>query len=46
MKLTLRGIQDAAYREHGYLLPAFDVARMRERTAQSPTWLHFGAGRR
>lgn len=44
MQLTLPGIQDPAYRQKGYLLPRFDVAAMRRKTAQAPTWLHFGAG--
>lgn len=44
MKLSLQGIQSPEYLEKGYLLPAFDVAKMAQRTKTAPTWLHFGAG--
>ncbi len=44
MKLSLIGLQDKAYAEKGYALPTYDIAAMRERTLNAPTWLHFGAG--
>ena len=44
MQLTLDGMLDKAYAEHGYLMPRFDLQAMRARTAKAPTWLHFGAG--
>ncbi|HNW87620.1 MAG TPA: mannitol dehydrogenase family protein [Candidatus Limiplasma sp.] len=44
MKLSLNGLTDQAYAEHGYQMPTFDVRTMRERTAAAPTWVHFGAG--
>ncbi|MCR5829359.1 MAG: mannitol dehydrogenase family protein [Lachnospiraceae bacterium] len=28
----------------GYRLPEFDIEKMREKTAKSPIWLHFGSG--
>lgn len=43
MKLTLQGLQAKAGWE-SYRLPTYDIAAVRERTAQHPTWLHFGAG--
>ncbi len=33
-----------AWEQAGVHLPALDVAAMREKTAQHPTWVHFGAG--
>ncbi len=44
MKLTLQGIQDAAYRQKGYTLPRYNPEELAQRTAQHPVWLHFGAG--
>lgn len=44
MKLTLEGLKDPSYEQHGYLLPRFDIEAMRARTAKAPTWMHFGAG--
>ena len=41
MKLSLEGIRSAG---SGYVLPAFDIQAMREKTRVSPEWLHFGAG--
>lgn len=34
----------APWEEAGVKLPAFDWEKMRENTAKSPTWVHFGAG--
>lgn len=44
MRLSLKGLQDAAWKKHGYLLPTFDVEAMRKHTLERPTWVHFGAG--
>lgn len=32
------------FEEKGIILPKFDIDRMAEKTCQSPTWIHFGAG--
>ncbi|MCL2568234.1 MAG: mannitol dehydrogenase family protein [Oscillospiraceae bacterium] len=34
----------AVWEEKGYVLPAFDIQAVREKTFHSPTWVHFGAG--
>ena len=34
----------AEWEQAGVSLPAFDIAAMRQKTAQTPTWVHFGAG--
>ena len=45
MKLTLQGIQDtAAYEKAGIRLPDYDISSMRNKTIQSPRWVHFGIG--
>lgn len=45
MNLTLSGLGDrAAWARAGVALPGFDIAAMRQATAQTPTWVHFGAG--
>ena len=45
MKLTLQGIQDtAAYEKAGIRLPDYDIGSMRNKTIQSPRWVHFGIG--
>ncbi|MGN0793567.1 MAG: mannitol dehydrogenase family protein [Aristaeellaceae bacterium] len=45
MKLSYRGIQDTAgYAAAGVQLPGFDWQRMARKTAEAPTWVHFGAG--
>ncbi len=44
MKLQLAALGDQAYKQHGYLLPGFDIAAMCAKTKKAPTWLHFGAG--
>ena len=47
MKLTdiLDGSFDAAQWERkGYELPKYDIKALREKTAQEPTWVHFGGG--
>ncbi len=42
MKLTLQSLPALA--EKGYSVPAFDVQAMREKTQDTPRWIHFGAG--
>ena len=47
MKLTdiLSGnCNPAEWEAKGYRLPAFDIQAVREKTAQEPTWVHFGGG--
>lgn len=45
MKLDLESLNDRkSWEEAGILLPAFDVAAVREQTRRQPTWLHLGAG--
>ncbi len=45
MNLTLSGLADqGAWARAGIALPAFDIASMRAATAQSPAWVHLGAG--
>ena len=34
----------AEWEAKGYLLPKFDIAKVREKTAKEPTWVHFGGG--
>ena len=47
MKLTdiLSGSLNAAeWQQKGYQLPQFNIKAVREKTAQEPTWVHFGGG--
>ena len=47
MKLNeiLSGQLNAAeWEAKGYELPKFDIAKLREKTAKDPTWVHFGGG--
>lgn len=46
MELTLSGLQNdrQAFEAAGYKLPTFDHAKVLEKTAAHPTWIHFGAG--
>ena len=47
MKLTdiLNGQFNAnEWEAKGYQLPKFDIAKVREKTAKEPTWVHFGGG--
>ena len=34
----------AEWEAKGYVLPTFDIAAVREKTFQEPTWVHFGGG--
>lgn len=45
MKLSLTGIRDTqAWEQAGIALPRYEIEKMREKTRQQPTWIHFGAG--
>ena len=44
MRLTLKGVEEEAFFQKGYLMPRFDIPAVRARTEQAPTWLHFGTG--
>lgn len=43
MKLT-EYAKSAGWKEKGYVLPVYDRAELIKRTADEPTWIHFGAG--
>ena len=43
-EISANSFPSAAWEEKGYQLPKFDVASVRRKTAQEPTWIHFGAG--
>ncbi len=45
MRLNEEGCRDRAQWEaKGYRMPAFDRAKVMERTKEAPFWIHFGAG--
>ena len=45
LTLNENGLQDrGAWIEKGYILPAYDRAKMIAATAEAPRWVHFGAG--
>lgn len=45
MKLNDNGIKNRTeWEKRGYSLPTYDREAVKERTAKSPFWLHFGAG--
>ncbi|MDD2648736.1 MAG: mannitol dehydrogenase family protein [Eubacteriales bacterium] len=45
MKLSLESLSEKnEFLKNGFILPKFDVMRVREKTATEPVWLHFGAG--
>ena len=45
MKLQMaEGKDRELFESAGYVLPAFDRARVREETRKAPAWIHFGAG--
>ena len=45
MKLSYQGIQDKqGYAAAQVALPQYDWAKMTEKTAEKPVWVHFGAG--
>ena len=37
-------LQAAEWEQKGYVLPKFDINKVREKTYQEPTWVHFGGG--
>ncbi len=44
-KLTYEGLKDqAAWQTAGITLPRYDLRTMQEKTLETPSWLHFGAG--
>lgn len=36
--------KSSGWKEHGYVLPAYDREALIKKTAEEPTWIHFGAG--
>ena len=45
LKLTRDGLKNEKdWQAAGITLPRFDIETMRARTAESPRWVHFGAG--
>lgn len=46
MKLNLESISSErqAWLSKGFVMPDFDIRKMRENTAKAPEWIHFGAG--
>lgn len=45
MKLNIASLKDkSAWEAAGIKLPEYDIKSVAERTAESPMWLHFGAG--
>ena len=43
MKLVEYG-KTSGWKEKSYVLPAYDRETVRKKTAEEPTWIHFGAG--
>jgi len=45
MKLNLESLQNRSqWTDKGYVLPGFDINAVRKKTAETPRWIHFGAG--
>jgi fructuronate reductase len=47
MKLTdilKEGFNPSPWKEKGYILPQYDIAEIRRKTHDNPTWVHFGGG--
>ncbi|MCI8526318.1 MAG: mannitol dehydrogenase family protein [Oscillospiraceae bacterium] len=44
MKLRNQNLSDPFFAEKGYLLPQYDRNQMIQKTKESPTWVHMGAG--
>ncbi len=45
LKLSLTGIKNRAdWEAAGFVLPDYDIAKIRKQTVADPTWLHVGAG--
>ncbi|MGN1405546.1 MAG: mannitol dehydrogenase family protein [Erysipelotrichaceae bacterium] len=44
MKLRIDDLNNKEWKEKGYILPHYDVKKVREKTKEKPEWVHFGAG--
>ena len=44
MKLRIDELNNKIWKEKGYVLPDYDIEKVREKTLNSPRWVHFGAG--
>lgn len=44
MRLSREGIRQGEFAQKGYILPQFDIEKMRRVTAAAPVWAHLGAG--
>lgn len=45
MKLSLSSLAEKnEFLKNGFLLPKYDVMKVREKTKSEPVWMHFGAG--
>ena len=45
MKLSISELKNKTFwQSKGYVLPNFDIEKVRENTLKAPIWLHFGAG--
>ena len=45
MKLSLEGLRNKEeWIKAGFILPKFDIEKMRKATEEGCTWIHFGAG--
>ena len=42
--ITSGQLNVAEWERKGYVLPKFDIATVRRKTAEEPTWVHFGGG--
>lgn len=44
MKLRIDELNNLEWKKKGYILPVYDIAKVREKTKNKPEWVHFGAG--
>ena len=45
MQLNLKALKDAKpWKDAGFILPEFDIEQLKKKTAESPCWMHLGAG--
>lgn len=42
--ITSRNLDTSQWKAKGYELPTYDIAAVRKRTHETPTWVHFGGG--
>ncbi len=42
--ITSRNLDPSQWKAKGYELPTYDIAAVRKRTHEMPTWVHFGGG--